>query len=119
MYRLFESNGVTLDLKYRNFFLSSKLSKNKISNIIFFENNFNGTLSKSGLKAINNRVSNLSSFVFEVNLFSKKLDKFGTTGDEQPLSNFFDLNTALKIINSKNYTGQITTNELETDGFLN
>lgn len=85
----------------------------------FFENNFNGTLSKSGLKAINNRVSNLSSFVFEVNLFSKKLDKFGTTGDEQPLSNFFDLNTALKIINSKNYTGQITTNELETDGFLN
>ncbi|MYV17257.1 DUF4184 family protein [Furfurilactobacillus milii] len=80
---------------------------------------FRGTLSKKYLNQLNSRVENLYNFAFQVNLFTEKLDKFGTTGDEQPLSNFFDLNTALKVINSKNYTGQVTTNELETDGFLN
>ncbi|KRL54311.1 hypothetical protein [Furfurilactobacillus rossiae] len=83
------------------------------------EDDLDRVVRRDYLIKLNKRRADLSNYEFEIELFSKKLEKFQTTNDEQPLSNFFDLNTALKIINSKNYTGQITTNELETDGFLN
>lgn len=87
--------------------------------IQYKQSDFNDTLNQDCLTKLNKKMSNFNSYAFAVDLFTEKLEKFGTTGDEQPLKNFFDLNTALKVINSENYTGQITTSELETDGFLN